>query len=590
MARSCTVVISMQGQQTANTAKRYELSNSPSIYSGAWLASMLTVVVVGSALWVRPILAVDETRYLSVAWEMYQSGDWLVPQVHGQPYGHKPPMLFWLIQAAWSLCGVSEPAARCVAPIMGIAGLFVLARLANRIWPQEPSVASIAPLIVTAGLVWQIIGSMVMFDLPVTLFILLANLATWNLAQFHDRTPAWRNWLLLAFSTGCALLTKGPVIFVHIVPVAAMYSVWTNRWNWQSIFVWYSKFSSAMLAALLLLAAWAIPAAKQGGSEFVTEVLWTQYVGRLVQSFDHARPIWWYLPLLPAYLFPWGGIVWNGRRQLLQRPTDLGVRFCLIWTVSAFLIVSVVSGKQIHYLIPIVPAVALLLSRMSITLWQSAAADSQIDVGETFHNALLAASMAVAAMVAQWNELPFSYMWIWTAVVFCAANAIRTARFPAANPLRQSLRLASVSVLTLALVQFGLFWKTPYQASFAEIANEIRHYQAAGIPVAQFTHCHGQFHFLGRLEQPLTPLEDQDDLTRWAKQHPAGIFIVQPRANDFLGLSAVETASVYVDFRSRHVMAIRAEDWRAWQLTQAKSTSPVNIVEQSNRIRSEQHR
>ena len=63
-------------------------------------------------LWLRPLLPVDETRYLAVAWEMWWRGDFLLPWLNGEPYSHKPPLLFWLIHALWALFGVSELAAR----------------------------------------------------------------------------------------------------------------------------------------------------------------------------------------------------------------------------------------------------------------------------------------------------------------------------------------------------------------------------------------------------------------------------------------------------------------------------------------------
>jgi hypothetical protein len=54
-----------------------------------------------ACIWLRPLWPVDETRYASVAWEMWLRGDFLVPYINGEPYSHKPPLLFWLIHAGW---------------------------------------------------------------------------------------------------------------------------------------------------------------------------------------------------------------------------------------------------------------------------------------------------------------------------------------------------------------------------------------------------------------------------------------------------------------------------------------------------------
>jgi 4-amino-4-deoxy-L-arabinose transferase-like glycosyltransferase len=64
-------------------------------------------VLVVVALTVRPLLPVDETRYLSVAWEMWLRHDWLVPHLNGSPYPDKPPLLFWGILLGWRVFGVN---------------------------------------------------------------------------------------------------------------------------------------------------------------------------------------------------------------------------------------------------------------------------------------------------------------------------------------------------------------------------------------------------------------------------------------------------------------------------------------------------
>lgn len=92
-----------------------------------------TVIAAIAALWaastfVRPILPVDETRYLTVAWEMWRTGDWRVPHLNGVPYDHKPPLLFWLIQAGWWMGGVSEAWPRLIGPLCGLVSALALER------------------------------------------------------------------------------------------------------------------------------------------------------------------------------------------------------------------------------------------------------------------------------------------------------------------------------------------------------------------------------------------------------------------------------------------------------------------------------
>lgn len=63
-------------------------------------------------VWLLQPVPIDETRYLAVAWEMRQTGEFLVPHLNGATYAHKPPLLFWLINLGWLLTGVHAWTAR----------------------------------------------------------------------------------------------------------------------------------------------------------------------------------------------------------------------------------------------------------------------------------------------------------------------------------------------------------------------------------------------------------------------------------------------------------------------------------------------
>ena len=71
-----------------------------------WAACLLAVLL--ASILGRPDIPIDETRYVSVAWEMWSGGDWLVMHRNGEPYHHKPPLLFWLIGLGWGVLGVVD--------------------------------------------------------------------------------------------------------------------------------------------------------------------------------------------------------------------------------------------------------------------------------------------------------------------------------------------------------------------------------------------------------------------------------------------------------------------------------------------------
>ncbi|MDD3651243.1 glycosyltransferase family 39 protein, partial [Immundisolibacter sp.] len=110
-----------------------------------WPALALTAGLGLLMLASRPLLPVDETRYLSVAWEMWLRGDFIVPHKNFAVYVDKPPLLFWLMQAGWAVFGVNEWWPRLVPTLAALASLLLTARLAGALWPQRPRLAGLAP-------------------------------------------------------------------------------------------------------------------------------------------------------------------------------------------------------------------------------------------------------------------------------------------------------------------------------------------------------------------------------------------------------------------------------------------------------------
>ncbi|HEY9422465.1 MAG TPA: glycosyltransferase family 39 protein, partial [Thermoanaerobaculia bacterium] len=96
------------------------------------------VLLTALPLLLRPLMPVDETRYTSVAWEMWTRGDLLVPRLNGLPYSEKPPLLFWLMNLGWRVFGVNEWWPRLIPSLFALLNLFLTMALARRLWPDRP--------------------------------------------------------------------------------------------------------------------------------------------------------------------------------------------------------------------------------------------------------------------------------------------------------------------------------------------------------------------------------------------------------------------------------------------------------------------
>lgn len=485
-----------------------------------WLAWL--ILLTGVAIFSRPALPLDETRYLSVAWEMWQRGDFLVPFKNGEAYSHKPPLLFWLIHLGWMLTGVNEWWPRLIPPLLALAGAGMTWRLANRLWPEAPESARFAPWVLLSSMLWLLYSQALFFDLLIAICALLGLIALVE-AAFTGRR---RWWALFGLSVGLGVLAKGPAILVHLLPAALSAPWWLRhaprRPAWGR---WYRDLGLALLLGVAIALAWAVPAGMRGGEAYREAIFWGQTANRMVKSFAHQRPFWWYLATLPLFLFPW--LVWPRLLAGLARTLradfrDAGVRFAMAWFAAALLIFSAISGKQPHYLLPEYPAIALLvghaLARRPITSrpWLAGLAFVAMGLGVLYLTLSPAAPKAgILRVIANMPD--------WAGIGFLLAGALALRRADTAAARIGSLAWACL--LAMAWLLFALVRPLSPAYDMGPMARELARYQALGHPVAYEGKYHAQYQFVGRLDQPLRPMFGQE-LADWLESHPEGVAVV----------------------------------------------------------------
>ncbi len=251
------------------------------LYPLLWFISLLILAIV--SLWARPLMPVDETRYISVAWEMWLRGDFLVPFKNGLPYSHKPPMLFWLINAGWSVLGVNEWWPRILPSLFSFGSLLLTSWLARQLWPERPRLAWLAPTMLLASMLWLLFSTAIMFDILLSFWVLLV------VAGLLQASRGVRyGWLIFMAGLAAGILTKGPVMLLHVLPLALLAPWWSATVR-QSKRRWYAFLLLSIFASVLLVLMWAIPAARSGGDLYAQAIFWGQTAGRVANSFAHQR-------------------------------------------------------------------------------------------------------------------------------------------------------------------------------------------------------------------------------------------------------------------------------------------------------------
>jgi len=486
-----------------------------------WIGLILLIGVY--SLYTRPIFPIDETRYLTVAWEMWQSHSFLVPLLNGQPYSAKSPLLFWLIHLGWTAFGVNSWWPRLIQPILAIVNGYLTAQLARRLWPQSPGIAHRVPWLLGGGIYWLAFSTMVMFDLLLGACVLLAALGLWQ-AVHEDRPAAW---LLVGLALGMGLLAKGPAMFVHLLPVMLLLPIWNDGAQAsKGRSIHYGGVVIALLIGSALALAWALPAAYMGGPEYARLILWQESGGYVIHSFSHQRPWWWYLPLLPFMLMPWTiyASAWRALLHSFKLIKDPGIRFCAVLTLADLILFSLISGKQPHYLLPAFPFLSLMIAR-----GMEALPTQPIRLRALSLSMLL---LGLALLIVPHTKLAEG-LTVWLANIgwylalppLIAGVILGWQRW---HDQDQALRAVCMATALGVLTFIGGFLHASLAVyDLRPVALQLARQEAAGQLWAFIGNYHGEFQFLGRL--PRVPVEFESPTRAWAwlRQHPQGLVVAE---------------------------------------------------------------
>ena len=463
----------------------------------------------------RPVLPVDETRYLAVAWEMHLSQDIFHLTRNFAPYAHKPPLLFWLINLVW-LIGGSEFAARLVGPAFAVIALVGTAALARRIWEGHVGTGIRAAAILSGFLIFALYGSATMFDTMLTLAVLTGIAALWSIGEGQGNGPSqtWGPWVALGLAFGLGTYAKGPVILVHLVPLIVTMRLWApHPPSWGQTL---RGTGLALAIGLALVALWLIPALVTADAAYRKELLWTQSFDRVAGGMAHDRPFWFLWALLPVILFPWG---WSWRlwRALAATwRTDAGIRLCGIWAISGLILFSFVSSKQAHYLVPELPALAMIFGRL---LSQPGRVGRGLFFAPMMVLVVAALAMAVALGGVPKVTLPAGMtpqvLGLFAATL--AALAVLALRLPF---LPGHLAMSWGIVLALhGLIYFGGIGAL-YDSRI--LAGKLAANAGQGLAITGDSYS-AEVNFALRATQPIATPQTPSELRDWATVHPQGL-------------------------------------------------------------------
>lgn len=461
-----------------------------------------------------PAVPIDETRYLSVAWEQRETGSWLLLHLNGDLYSHKGPLLFWLINLAWTFAGLNVWIVRLGILVVSLMSLLLFERLVRRLDPADAAQGDLARRAAQlfAGMVFfAAFAAGIMFDVVLTSCVLLA---LHGLLDFDARR--WgRGIAVFAIGLSLGLLNKGPPML--LVPcLVGVLGPWWSATARETSPRWYATVLGGVLISAAIGLVYMVSA---GGWSYVNDVVFHQTAERMTQSFAHARPLWWYFMVLPVMILPWLLSLrapWRAWRDNVAASKP--ARFALSWFLPTFVVFCFVSGKQPHYLLPLLPALALYFALVL--------RDERACVrGRGF--ALLLVLAGIALAVVPWfgtgaasaeAQSVVRNLWPFWGIALVVLGGFLLGH-PRAH--RQVGTVALIAVVAVAICALAFAQAVGSGIDVRATSERIRAAQTAGKPVVHLGWHHGLYGFPGRLARPLEKV-DLSNLYTWCAAHPDG--------------------------------------------------------------------
>jgi 4-amino-4-deoxy-L-arabinose transferase-like glycosyltransferase len=343
-----------------------------------WLLIAAFTLVWFSNLEYRKLVRPDEGRYAEIPREMVASGDWVTPRLNDLKYFEKPALQYWGTAAAYSMFGEHHWTARLWSALTGFLGVLLTGMAGARLFGRGAGV--IAGAICASSLLYALIGHVNTLDMGVS-FFLTAGLFGLMLAQREPAaSQAERNWMLSAWcALALAVLSKG--LIGAALPFAALviYSGLARDWSlWRRLHL-----GKGILLFLAITAPWFIWVSLRN-PEFFRFFFIHEHVERfLTKTHSRYQPPWYFIPMLLVGMLPWtlmlgGALARAVRADNTTRAvrTDNAERavgtdatrpfrprlFLLVWSVFVFVFFSASSSKLPSYILPILPALALLVA------------------------------------------------------------------------------------------------------------------------------------------------------------------------------------------------------------------------------------
>ncbi|MBC3928517.1 glycosyltransferase family 39 protein [Undibacterium sp. CY21W] len=324
-----------------------------------WALAIGFLIIWFYMLGARTLVPTDEGRYAEMGREMLATGDWITLRLNGIKYFEKPPLQNWMNALTFAVFGLGDWQARLWTGLCGLIGVASVAYTGNKLFSRR--VGIIAALVLGSSFYWAGMGHVNSLDMGLSGMMVLCMCGL-LVGQRDGVSDTERRNAMLVCWAGMALATmsKGLIGFVLPGAVLVIYTLLTRDWAlWARLHM-----GKGLILFFAITAPWFILIALKNPEHphffFIHE-----HFQRFTSGVHNRGGAWYYFfPFLLLGIVPWLGVLlqglWTGVKEQSRgfQPRKL----LLVWAVFFFFFFSISGSKLPGYILPIFPALALLIA------------------------------------------------------------------------------------------------------------------------------------------------------------------------------------------------------------------------------------
>jgi 4-amino-4-deoxy-L-arabinose transferase-like glycosyltransferase len=325
---------------------------------------ILAFVILAAGYGLREPWPADEPRFVLVAKQMVESGNYLFPHRGIELYADKPPIFFWILSGCYLLIGSWRWSFLLPSLIAGMGTLYLSFDLARRLWNPRAGLWAATAILFSFQFVYQFKRAQI--D-PV--LVLFTTIAIYGMLRHLLLGPHWRWFYAACFFSGLGVITKGvgflpllillPYLGLRLSKAEHLAILHGgNGFKWLAGIVFFAFAISIWLVPVLWVANHSGLAEHQA---YLNNILFKQTAKRYADPWQHLAPWWYFAQVLAFYWLPFSlSFLWLWRpwKNALQQK-DARILLPLLWAMMVVIFFSLSSAKRDMYILPALPAFAL---------------------------------------------------------------------------------------------------------------------------------------------------------------------------------------------------------------------------------------